>query len=281
MTDILPTPGMTGDTTYDELRARQQELRQAKEAMAGEIPLIPDAPGTTITLPRGLWNGSWQTKAQVRELTGVDEEALAKAKDPADVFDTVLGLGTQRIGSIELTALSQAEREGTLRQLLLGERDQLFMAVVQATFGDVKKLSIRCTACNADQELVLTLSEDFKPREVTEVDGASFTYTSSKGDVIQYHPVTGDDQAEALRRKGASTAEQNTILLSQVIDSVNGKDLLNPVDYARGMSMLDRQKLLIELAERQPSIDLTVSAPCAECREEQTLILSWVDIFRP
>lgn len=276
MTDVLPTPtGQSTDLAADLARARQETV--------GSVPLIQKAAEPTFVLPRGLMhNGAWQTHVTVRELTGIDEESLARVKTVQDMFDAVIALGTVRIGTVELGLMPLSERQGLLQQLLLGERDQLYLAVVQATYGDAKTLSYTCPTCDEVQELTLTISEDFKPREVDEVERTQFVYTTSKGKEITYRPAIGADQLAALGRKGASPAEQNTIILSRCITDVDGAGvILNPVDYARGLAMRDRQALLALLVERQPSVDLSVTVNCVACREEQTIPLGWGDLFRP
>ena len=78
----------------------------------------------------------------MRELTGVDEEAMARVKDITEIYDTVLGLGTTRIGEVDLASLPLPERQGLLQQLLLGERDMLFIGIVRMTYGDHKTMRL-------------------------------------------------------------------------------------------------------------------------------------------
>lgn len=279
MTDVLPTPtGQHQDP--DKLHA---DLVRARQETVGPVPLIQKSMDPMVTLPRGLmYNGTWHTQVTVRELTGVDEEVLARVKTVQDMFDNVIALGTVRVGTLEMDKMTLPERQGALQGLLLGEREQLYLAVVQATYGDDKVLKYTCPTCDEEQDLTVTLSEDFKPREVTDVDKTEFTYVTSKGKQITYRPAIGADQIEALARKGASPAEQNTIILSRCIKDVDGRGvILDPVEHARSLPMRDRTALLDLLIERQPSVDLTISINCAVCREEQTISLGWGDLFRP
>ena len=278
MTDVLPTP--TGQQQDPE--KLRQDLARARQETVGPVPLIQRSTDPMFELPRGLmYNGTWHTQVTVRELTGVDEEVLARVKTVQDMFDQVIALGTTRIGTLELTQMTFPERQGALQGLLLGEREQLYLAVVQATYGDDKTLKYTCPSCEEEQDLTVTISEDLKPRVVDDVDRTEFSYTTSKGQQIAYRPAIGSDQIEALGRRGASPAEQNTIILSRCIKTVDGQMVLNPLDYARGMSMRDRTALLDLLIERQPTVNLTITINCAVCREEQTVSLGWGDLFRP
>jgi hypothetical protein len=281
MTDILPTPGLDAPPVDDSYEAQQANLQRARREIAGPIPIIDDAPVVTATLPRGLfYNGSWQRVVEVRELTGADEEALSKLRDPTEMYDAVVGRGTVRVGDQDLTSMSPIERQVLLRQLLIGERDMVFHAVVRAAYGEERRLPMTCQFCQAEQEMVLKLSEDFVPKVVPNVDQTSFSLTTSKGLVVQYRPATGADQKEILDRKGLTVAEQNTILLQQCITSVNGDVVVDPHAFALDLSVGDRREILKAMLDRQPSIDLTVKLPCLTCGEVNTFALTWADLFR-
>lgn len=266
----------------EELVGNQQDqLRAAKEVIAGPVPLMSDAPDCSLVLPRGLYiQGMFKTNATVRELTGTDEESLAKQREPNDYFDLVIALGVERIDDFDLGALPVAERQGHLRTLLIGERDMLFLAVVKATFGERKTLGFKCQTCGEEQEIDLLLSDDFKPK-ITDDLAMSYAFTTSKGVELEYRLANGEDQREAFARKGATTAEQNTVILSRCIISVSGGLVVDPLGFARKLSIKDRQLLLDGLISRQPTIDLGVTTTCAACGADQALALGWMDLFRP
>ena len=158
---------MTYITSEEELQDKQQSLAAAKQAIAGPTPLIEEAPDTALVLPRGLFvSGTFKRQAVVRELTGADEEQLAKAKDGADLFDQVIALGTTSIDDFDLSSMPVVERQTWLRMLLIGEREQLFLAISKVTFGETRTINFTCSMCNERQETDLLLSEDFKPAEI-------------------------------------------------------------------------------------------------------------------
>jgi hypothetical protein len=223
---------------------------------------------------------NWQRAVVLRELNGNDEEALSKLREPGEIFDTLVASAVVSVGELDLASQPMSERKVYLNRLLIGERDQLFLAAIRVTYGDSKTLSITCRNCDTTQDLILDLTSDFKPREVENVTDESFIYTTSRGERLDVRPATGADQMEVLKRKGASNAEQNTIILSRCISAVNEALVVDPLEYARGLSMRDRQALLDQLVARQPTVDLQVSVTCVECEEEQRLTLSWGDLFR-
>ena len=273
---------MSAEELFGGSAASGPDLRRAKEAIAGPVPLIAEAPDCSLKLPRGLLvRGVLKTGVTIRELVGLDEETLAKQREVMDYFDTVIALGVVQIDDYDMEGLPLAERSALLRTLLIGERDQLFIAVVKATFGDNKTIGFTCSSCGEKQEADLILSEDFKPKEVEDVTASLFTFSTSKGDEIQYRLATGEDQREAFTRKGASLAEQNTIILSRCIVRVNNGILPDPLGYARKLGIKDRQELLSKLIEAQPTVNLTLITRCAVCDSEVPLALNWGDLFRP
>jgi hypothetical protein len=266
----------------EEKSSKEQDLLKAQKAIAGDVPLIPSAPSTRFDLPRGRFNGSeWETEVEVRELTGEDEEALARTKDPIDFFDAVVVHGTSRLGSVQLDAMTFTERQGVLSSLLIGEREQLFLRIASATYGDEKEFKHSCPSCNVSLDTIIFLSKDIKVSNSDKAAALVNTFTTSKGGTITYRLATGSDQMEVLHKKGATTAEQNTLMLSECITEIDGGPVLNPLSAARSLSMGDRRKLLDILTSSQPSPDMNLEVACISCNFEMVLPLSWGDIFRP
>ena len=266
----------------EETSSKEQDLLKAQKAIAGDVPLIPSAPSTKLDLPRGRFNGSdWETEAEVRELTGEDEEALARTKDPIDFFDAVVVYGTERLGSAQLGSMSFSERQGILASLLIGEREQLFLRIASATYGDEKEFKHSCPSCNVSLDTIIFLSKDIKVTNPEKASSLVNTFVTSKGKTITYRLATGSDQMEVLHKKGATTAEQNTLMISECITEIDGGPVLNPLSTARSLSMGDRRKLLDILTSSQPSPDMNLEVTCVSCEFEMVLPLSWGDIFRP
>lgn len=263
--------------TFEELDA---DVQRAQEEIVGPVPTIAPAPDCVITLPRGLpHNGTMQTKAEVRELNGNDEEALARYRKTEDIFDAVIALGTERVGDLDLSNLPLADRQAHLRQLLVGERDWLFLTVARATYGDDRTYPYTCQDCKKEQDLTVKISEDFVP--AINKEASNFTYTTSKGVELEVRLPVGADQLEVLKKEGTSSAEANTKLLALCVLSVNGAVVVDPLNFARGLPMRDRQDLITKMLDRQPTVDLVVKFECMGCAEEQQVTFGWLDFFRP
>lgn len=265
--------------TPDE--SKEQQLQKARSVIAGSVPLIADPENQSLELQRGLYrNGDWMTDVTVRELTGADEEAMARVKDTLDLIDMILCLGTTHIGTYDMTTMTVAERSAILGELLVGERSQILLAIVICTYGNQKTIKTECQICGAEQEIDLILSEDFKMKPMTNPHQIVNSYVTGKNDKVEYRPVSGSDQMEALRKKGSSTAEQNTIILSRCITSRNGAMIVDPIAFCRSLSIKDRQALLKLLLENQPGIDLSLNTNCIGCGGDQQINLGWLDLFQ-
>ena len=275
MTDVVPTSAQV-------LEEKEQKLVSAKEIIAGEAPRIADPPESMLTLPRGIFNnGKWHARCEVRELTGVDEEILAKVRKPEETFDMMLVRGVTRIGEIDLSKMDVGDSRGWLGKLLIGERELLFLAIAKATYGDERNYPVTCRDCGLEQTLTVRISDDFKPKEIPDIREREFSYTTSKGDKINYRLATGVDQNEVMRKEGATVAEMNTLLLSSCISEVNGSMVVDPLSFARSLPMRDRQAILAEMVKHQPNVDLVVRFPCDGCGEGQQISFGWLDFFRP
>lgn len=93
--------------------------------------------------------------------------------------------------------------------------------------------------------------------------------------------MTGADQHEALKRKGATLAEQNSVVLEKCIVRLNGQMVLDPRTFVMNMGMMDRNNLLSEMVAKQPDLDLDVQTRCVGCGGDILLPLGWGDLFRP
>ncbi len=267
-----------GDSQF----VKERDLQEAQKVVAGSIPLIEAAPSLLFDLPRGRHNANkWETEVELRELTGSDEEALARFNDTADFFDGVLVYGTTRIGSTQLTDLSFPERQSILAELLIGEREQLFINIARVTYGNEKDIGHTCPSCGNEAETTVLISEDIEMPIMESPYTLSHTMVTSKGDTLTYRLAIGSDQMALLKKKGASAAEQTSLMISQCVVKVNDKPIIDPMGMARGLSMGDRRKLMDHLVEDQPSPDMNLTMPCINCGYELTFPLSWGDIFRP
>lgn len=258
-----------------------------KAVAAGEHPVMEPSPELTVELPRGLKHpktpGVWMRQAEIRELTGRDEEYLARYKTEEEILDGIIALGTVSIGDLDLSKEPVSSRTATLGNLLVGERIMLYMAIVRATFGNEKELVFTCSSCETKNETSVLITEDFPFTVPDDIEEEYFSFLTRSGSRITYRPVTGADVL-ALSGKGndkLSDSERNSRMLERIIINVDGEVPFNMAEYVRDLGMLDRTKLLAEVLERQPSVDWVLKIQCIGCHEEVSIPVTWGSLFRP
>jgi hypothetical protein len=85
-------------------------------------PEIVSPSDTTVELPGGYLNAAGEIirTAEVRELTGKDEELISKTNNLGKAILTILQLGTVKIGN-------ELATDKILDELLVGDRDAIIL----------------------------------------------------------------------------------------------------------------------------------------------------------
>ena len=270
--------------TDDEPTVTEEDLAEAKRAIVGDSPLMETPPDSTVTLFRGLYHGdSWHVNAEVSELTGEDEEVIARAmaaNDSVGYVNAILLQGVHQIGPLVLSDLPTHERVGTINRLLIGEKELLFLRILQVSFGDTREVTTTCPSCQETNEVSFSITDDIPVKDLDDPQRPSYDFTMRDGSTIEYRLVTGEDQAATTERKNSTTPEQNTITLSRCILTHNGTILVDPMRFVRRMSAFDRRKLLREINDKQPGPYFKeVKLPCAACGVMSSFQPSWADLL--
>jgi hypothetical protein len=254
-------------------------VKQATELSDQEVmvnavkPPVTLPPATDVDLPGGLldpFSGMIYT-AEVRELTGVDEEAISKIPDVAKSLLAILERATVKIGE-------EKASKDLIDSLLAGDREMLLLAIRKATFGNEVKLGPGlCPHCEEEQIFNVDLSKDV-PIKRLEGD-VEFTVECKVGKVLVTLPK-GSTQKAIVESTNRTSAELDTIMLKSCVISINGQDVINP-DVVRNLGMLDRRTILKEIADRNPGPQLgELKKECKSCGQEVPLPLSLADLFR-
>ncbi len=250
-------------------------------AMADPVPRIQLTPNTTVELFRGVFSdktNEWETTTVVKELTGEDEEALAALDADGDLLyaqymSALLKRSVVSVGNTKVT-----ENPSIIDELILGDRDTLFLATVTATYGDNREYQINCPHCKKSNDVLIDL-KGFPTKE-TKLDAkASISVTLRSGELQEFRLVTGGD-SQAVSKKATSIPEQNTILISRC---ALWDDKEKPVDvekWAKKLGMKDRAVIIDKLLEAQPGPEIKeVEVHCAHCEKPFPIALNWASLL--
>ncbi len=277
--------------TRDEILANPQAAKEALSAVdkAVKSPL-PDPelpPDDRVELPGGfVHKGKLIRHAIVRELTGEDEETLARAirnPNPFHFYGTLLRCGTARLGE-----LSPEESQQVLPDLLMGDCDEIILGIRAATYGDdVEVLGWTCPACARKiDKLEFSLTEDVKRVKLKDTADASFDMKLRKGASAKARLASLTTMMAVHEMPDLLTPQRDDILLSKAVDTYTDAQGQSHIialapSVVRKMSPPDRRKVLAELSKRQPGPRYNeITFKHDECGEEVTLALGITDLFR-
>lgn len=260
------------------------DVAVVNNAIADPVPSMPDVPQVTIDLIRGLHdaeNDTWHTEAEVRELTGEDEEYLAGLENKkgllySEYMNSLLARAVIRIGTLPLDGGPKAK--AIINRLMLPDRDLLYLAVVKATYGETRLINVVCGSCKTKNDVELVLDEDFPIHQPDFDIRKGLQVKTSKGTVALRLP-NGDDTVYA-QEKTKNDAELNTVMLSRCAVWPKGKAPEDPLKWARSLNIGDRKKLINSLLDVKvgPTLE-EVDTQCASCGEDMPILLDWVSLL--
>ena len=230
---------------------------------------------TTVTLPGGFITpaGELVTTAEVRELTGKDEEAISRSTTFGKSILTVLQRGTVKIGDIPAD-------EKVLDQLLSGDRDMLILGIFKATFGHTAEVPGWCSTCEDEKTVEVDLNNDIKVKVLTDpINDRVFTVKGKTQELTVQLP-TGITQKELLMNSDKTSAELNTMLLENTVVKIGDSPVLSKLQV-QNLGLVDRRKVIEEINKRVPGPkfdDITVV--CPDCDSEVTVPINLGALFR-
>lgn len=244
-------------------------LEAVAEATRPEQPQVMAPEPDWVDLPIGLPTLSGVvTQAQVRELNGFDEEAIARSKSNGQAILTILERATVRVGDEKATP-------ELLREMYLADRVAILVGISRCTWGANVVTTIRCPHC----EEVSEIDYDLDDLEITTADPADarFEVQLKKGTAKAHWPK-GDVHEAIINMKEDTTAQFRTTLINKCVDEINEVPIFG--DAARRLSVGDRSTLVSAINDvyMGPRLDQT-SVPCPSCGKEVSPALSLAELF--
>lgn len=249
---------MTDDDGYTDIALNPSAQAQVDEIISEANsgghkpkPVISLPPDGTVILSGGSRLDERPVReAVVGELTGADEERLAKSRaNDTRWFNVLLQCGTVEIDGKPVT-------EEMLNGLLVGDRELLALGIRSATYGpDVEVGEIYCPVCNQNFDAVVSLETDVGYRPMT--GEPTFEVKLRKGGVALVRLPNGADQTAYTEDPDLTDAERNSLLLSRCVETLPG-DLGDQMPVAgfpslvRSLGISDRRTILSEIDNRMP-----------------------------
>lgn len=248
----------------------------AAQAMAEPEKVIVTVPpsASEVELPGGFVTagGSLVKYAEIRELNGADEEAIAKSGSTARALSTILQRGLVSLGSMPVNS-------SDFDNLLMGDRDMLLLAIRKITFGNTVSLRMSCRSCYVSNDIEIDLEKDVKIVHLNDPLDRRFTVKLKSGTAEVSLP-NGVTHKKLMDSADKTSSEIATVIIASCLSDVNGVPSYG-VSTALGLSILDREKIVTEIYSRTPGPRLgEVSKACEACGVSIAIPLGLADLFR-
>lgn len=260
----------------------KEEAEAVNNAIKEPVPELQPAESVMVELQRGIIDpatGLWQVDAEVREMTGSDEEYMSGLESKADLtygeyISALLRRTVVRIGSVSLEV-----DKSPLDNVSIGDRDILFLGIIRATYGKGKEFQAECRSCNGLNDILVDLYEDFPIKKPSVDLRVPIKVKMRNNKTVSLRVPTMADNAH-VSKLSKSAASQNTLMISRCAVWAEGKQPEDVEEWARSLNVADRNKLVKNLLSIEAGPDLkAVNVQCASCGEEMAIALDWVSLL--
>jgi hypothetical protein len=262
------------------------DIASVLASSVGHTTIAP-AESDLVTLPVPVRIGDQLiTTAVVRELTGADEEALAKADasgEPERMLDALLTAGVVALGS-------HRPNSQDILDLPVADRDALLIGIRRATYGpEVRFEKLRCQQCGEDFELRYDLGDVPSGQPMAKDSLWELRVSLRRGGAVGLRLPTGSDQMavlEQIRTRQLNRAEQDTLIMGRcLLRMINAQGeesaVSDGVQIARSLSMADRSAIVREMDKNRPGPRLEeASVTCPACERSTEVPLNIQTLFR-
>lgn len=252
----------------------------ANAAIADPAPQIDSPPDTKVTLIRGVFNtamGDWEKDATVRELTGEDEEALASLDSKEELtYGEYLAALLQR-AVVSIGSQTIENNPGLIDELIIGDRDLLFLGVIKATYGKAREVQLVCGNCGQSNDVTIDLDDDFKVEKIKGDLTKPISVKMKDGSTVSFNYPTSGDSRYAVK-KAKTSAEQNTYIIARCL--IGDMDRESREMWAKKLGLADRKKIVKAITSVQPGPRMEeVDTQCAHCDQELIVVVDWVSLL--
>lgn len=266
-----------------------------KQATAVERPHAEMPPFDQVELPGGLVrSGEVIRMVRVQELTGKHEEALARAAVPPAGSTSINWTHFLQVllesGVTAIDGVPKDEIPNALKDMYVGDRDAIILAIRAATYGDELELEnwvCPNPQCRVESSISLSVLNDIGTIRMEDPRGdGRFKVKLRKGRTAEVRLATGRDVISMFERETLTAAERESILLSRCLLSIieaDGKETLVQGfggGVAMELSIPDRRAILREMDKRQPGPRYNeVTFVHEECKKEVPVAVGLGELF--
>lgn len=238
-----------------------QEEKEVKVEVKFPTDTLVELPGGFITPA-----GELVKSVEVRELTGRDEEAIARTGNLGRALNMILTRGVVKIGNMVAT-------EDMLDIMLGGDRDEVLLGIYRVTFGNPAELTGWCNTCSEEKTVAVDLLEDIERKTLSDpIGGRDFTVNGRKGVVYELSLPNGRAQKEILSNLDKTGPELTTVLLESTVNKINGMAVYDKRQVL-DIGVSDREMLTEELTKRVAGPKFNdITVPCTECGTDEVVV---------
>lgn len=252
------------------------------EAIREPAPELRQSESLVIDLQRGLIDpvsGIWQLEAEVREMTGSDEEYLASIDSKKDITYSEYMAALLKRAVLKIGSLNIQDNQYLIDNLSIGDRDVLFLGVIKATYGRTKDFQVGCPHCAKSNDIVMDLEEDFKVNKPSINLHDPIVVKLRNGKNVKMRvPTIGD--TSYVSKKAENVSVQNTLMISRCTVWPDGDQPEDVEEWAKSLNVADRNKMVKALLNIKAGPNLeAVNVPCAHCGENMSIAIDWISLL--
>lgn len=236
---------------------------------------LKPTPVTSVRLPGGFERmpGVFDYDVEVRELTGEDEEVLAKTNSIGKALMTIINRATVKIGDEPATT-------EMIDHLLAGDREAVLLQIRKATYGSTEEFRITCRTCGEEQQVTVDLDKDVPIKELESPQDRYWTMQLRCGEAQLRLPTGSVQRKVANAGDGKTIAELNTVIIGECLTQIGDMPSLG-VSTARSLGLADRSAVVKAIADRSPGPQLgEVVKKCENCSSDMPVGLNLALLFR-
>jgi hypothetical protein len=213
-------------------------------------------------LPCGFLDaeGNLHTEAEVREITGHEEDLLGSKTVPNHKkIGMLVARCLTRIG----TFTDRGQISTIAEQLTVGDRVFLMFAIRRTSLGDEYPFRHTCPECKYSGLFNLDLSE-LEIKKMADPKKRVFDAKMPSGKVVRFRPLIGRDE-EKLSKASNSDDAMTLAILARLEMLDDGPPTLATV---KGLGLRDRNFLRDAFEDAEGGVDTTMEMQCPNCGHE-------------